>query len=150
MTANQHECVARFARYAQHVSELAKAFKVHLTIVTDEAPHAAAAGFLLKDKHLPLHKRRRLVKITPVIDETTYAAALHELGHCLHPLGMMDVGMEIKTLKDMRLKLDEEHAAWEWAQHYALEWTPAMEAVKRHSFESYAGVARRLGVKVNP
>lgn len=157
MTQNMHESAERAIRYAKHVTELAAAFGVRLIVLRDAAPHEAAAGTIVKKGRQVHHsKRERCVSITPVIDETTYAVALHELGHCLHPAGMVNqthgsVTMrktnQIATLSDMRLQLLEEESAWEWAHHYALEWTEVMSQVERLALSTYRRKARQLGLK---
>jgi hypothetical protein len=143
-------------RLAQHVVELAQAFGVMLQVTHSLLPHEAGAGYPKEDKHLPPPQRRKLVLIAPVRDETTYAVALHELGHCLHPLGScgstegsleMRLTNRYSTLRDIRLQLLEEESAWEWARHYALEWTDVMTYVQTISTESYRRTARRFGVR---
>ena len=157
MTANDHESVARAARYAAHITALAAAFKVHLNIRTNMRPDEAGAGINLADRNLPRDQQRLMIMICPVRDETTYAVALHELGHCLHALGSinnqegsptMRLTRQIATMRDARLLIDAEAAAWEWAHHYALEWTDAMTAIEVFSRNSYLVTARRYGVKV--
>jgi hypothetical protein len=157
VSPNQHESVARYARYAQHVTELAAAFSVKLRLLPPGVPpDAAAAGFDRRDRGLPAHARRRLVVIPAVIDETTYAAALHELGHCCSPYGHlnefagsreMTTTNRMSTLRDVRLKLEGERAAWVWAKHYSLEWTPVMDALANDCMDTYLTMARRYGVK---
>lgn len=148
MTANRHESVTRADRYRQHVQDLAAAFGVRLNINAAMPPHAAGAA----QSHAGTHKQ---IMIVPVIDETTYAVALHELGHCLHPTGMLasqysSLGRRTgvpQTISDVRMSLLEERSAWEWAHQYALEWTEPMTFVERISLASYESAARRLGVK---
>lgn len=158
MTINQHESVERFARYAKHISDLAAAFHVRLIVERRARPERAAAGTIIVRGQEDVHhsQRERCISIAPVIDETTYAVALHELGHCLHPMGMVSLThgsltmrktKQCSTLADVRLELEEERAAWEWAHQYALEWTPSMTAVERLSYNTYAASARRLGLK---
>lgn len=158
MDNNVHDLTRRAARFAQHVTELAVAFDVRVTIIRPVRGHAidrAGAGYLRADAHRPIETRRSLIAIPPVTDEVTYAAALHELGHCLSPLGRIRTVHgsrdcrtrgELSTLRDVRLLLDEERAAWEWAHHYALEWTDVMTYVERVCLDSYVAQARRFGV----
>ena len=142
-------------RYAKHVIDLGHAFHVIIQWIID--PDAAAAGTALDDRHLPHAQRRAIVNIPPVVDETTYAVALHELGHCIAPCGTltsteashrMIKQRQPTTLRDVKLRLDEEWAAWEWARAYALEWTPAMVAIERSSISSYRANAKRYGVNL--
>lgn len=156
MTDNVHDLTERAARYAQHVTALARAFGVALIVQHDMDPAAATAGFLRSSRGLPFDLKQRVVVIAPVRDESTYAVALHELGHCIHPLGQctqtegsreMRLTNQYSTERDVRLQLLEERSAWEWAHHYALEWTPVMQAVEDLGMQSYLRMARRFGVK---
>jgi hypothetical protein len=96
------------------------------------------------------------INIAPITNEATYAIALHELGHVCSPLGMvnqahgsqtMRTTNQVSTLRDVRLQLEEEEAAWSWAQHYATTWTPTMQRVKEIALASYYKRASQLGVK---
>lgn len=140
---------------AIHVYLLAGAFHVILQPVKNVAD--SNAGYATDDEHLPLDQRRLVVNIARVIDETTYAVALHELGHVLAPCGsltttqaslQMRTGGQPTTLRDVKLRLDEEEAAWEWAHHFALEWTPAMKRIERLSTNSYRKDARTYEVNL--
>lgn len=153
MTTNSHPNVDRFARLARHIEELCRAFGVVLNVVPGLPPDAGGAGYMVGDTS------RLAIQVAPVIDDSTYAVALHELGHCLSPLGMinhihgsstMRRTHRCSTLRDVRLQLDEECAAWDWARHYALEWTDLMTMVERYALMSYRREARRLGVKETP
>ena len=85
----------------------------------------------------------RIAMVPPIDSEETYAAALHELGHCIAPRGhglcreptsLVDVGLQF------HLRLEEEHNAWDWAEAAALRfgpWTAAMESVRRGALETY-------------
>jgi hypothetical protein len=109
-------------------------------------PASAGAGFVEG------RPDKKVIQIAAVIDDSTYAVALHELGHCLHPLGMLhdqgSISLRVRnvqtTKRDVRLKLMEERAAWEWARHYAIEWTETMTFVERISLESYVTHASRV------
>jgi len=103
-----------------HALALAKAFSVTLFEGSEfkQAPEAAFAvtGY-------------RIVVVAPIRDETTYAIALHEIGHLAAPCG------ELRG--NANLMRAAEDAAWEWARHYALEWTPLMEKVATWARSSY-------------
>jgi hypothetical protein len=107
---------ATVAQLQQHARDLAAAFSIRLVETTQVQPHEAFAA-----PHL------RLVVATPVVDETTYAVQLHEMGHLCSPLGA--IGRGVVDADVSRVKQLEEDAAWTWARHYALDWTPAMDAV---------------------
>jgi len=116
------------ARLVRHVYELAAAFNVRLIEVEDAQPEQAFAA--------PL---RRTIVVSPIIDETIYAVALHELGHVLSPLGSLH---DAKRGADSaqaahNYTLAEEHAAWDWARHYALDWTAPMQAVRDWAIGTY-------------
>jgi hypothetical protein len=113
------------AELAQHVRGLGAAFAVRIIEDSQLKPEDAGASAV-----------HRTIVCAPVTDETTYAVALHELGHVVAPLGAIP-GNESRGSRG--LTRDEEHAAWEWARHYALVWTAAMESVARFSEASYAG-----------
>jgi len=120
------------ARLAAHVRELAAAFDVLIIEEAAMPPDRAQAALMkVMDRATGAIEigEVRAIRIAPVIDETTYAAALHELGHMVAPLGMLD-GTE-------GLTIEAERAAWEWAQHYALDWTPLMDSIREMSFGSY-------------
>ncbi len=164
---------------AQHITELATRFNVKLDVRRGMDPGGAAAGYVVMTcpncsrpnalrhagtvrcgacKHpLGRHDRNMLVVIAPVTCEATYAVALHELGHCLHPTGRVNESEgsrtmrrtgNVATLRDMRLQLLEETSAWEWAEANALDWTPTMQQVKALALGSYEKHARQLGLKV--
>ena len=103
----------------QHAWELIQAFKIR----TGQASHVD------KSYSIP---NQRVVMIVPITGEVEYAVLLHELGHILAPTGFLRQGMKVTdtvTLPVLRLIVEEEWSAWEWAKHYALDWTPTMEHV---------------------
>ena len=75
---------------------------------------------------------QRAVAVVPITGEVEYAVLLHELGHILAPCGFLRPHMKPSdpvTLPVLRLIVEEERAAWEWAKHYAIDWTPTMEHI---------------------
>jgi hypothetical protein len=110
----------------RHAQELAAAFDVrlleHVRVKPEEAFTLAQA---------------RIVLCAPITDETTYAVALHEIGHLVAPAGVL---RNTQTGDRARLMADEEMAAWEWARHYALDWTPVMEQLARWALRTYGVV----------
>lgn len=128
----------------QHVLQLAKAFDIDV-ILDPRLPHdAAGAGEHPKTK-------RRFIMIAGVTDETTYAVALHELGHCVSPTGIIRTQKERDkefTLRTIKLRIEEEIAAWQWAKRNALEWTPVMIRVRTMTFGTYRREARMLGIRI--
>jgi antitoxin component HigA of HigAB toxin-antitoxin module len=113
-------------RLQRHVYELAAAFDVRVLELVEAAPETAAASPQL-----------RAIRIGLIHDETTYAVALHELGHLCSPTG------DLSSQRGDRyaLSLTEEEAAWAWARHYALDWTESMEAVKTWALSTYLAAA---------
>lgn len=107
-----------------HARALAAAFDIRLI----EAP-------ALKPEEALALSRWRVALCHPVIDDTTYAVALHEMGHLASPTGVLRT---VATGDQSRLMRDEEDAAWAWARHYALVWTPAMQAVAAWAEGTYA------------
>ena len=127
---------------AQHARSLSRAFHVRLIEDTGLARHEAMA---IPVDRLPPSKRGALadwsgaVLCHPIEDETGYAVALHEIGHVLAPLGSLvhERMRASSAVEEHTLKLMQEEAAWEWAEHYALDWTTAMEQVKQFGLSSY-------------
>ena len=131
--------------YWRHVEELCRAFSVRLLVRPSMPPHAAHAGRCRRTG-------RPCIVIAPVTDDTTYAVALHELGHMLHPAGTFWLEVSAvkrrtgayATLRDVRLTLEAERNAWAWARRMALDWTPAMAGVRRMCLGAYRQQARRF------
>jgi hypothetical protein len=126
----------------EHVKSLASAFEV--VLVFDHLLPRDVAGAVM----VPVEGRNVRGVIARVItDETGYAVVLHELGHHLSALGSYrsltfkhpPTMMDHPTVRHQyaRQMWDEEVAAWEWAEHYALQWTVAMEQVKTIALASY-------------
>lgn len=117
------------AELQAHAHALAKAFDVRLVEDARFKPEeAVGVGGL------------RVVLMTVIADETTYAIALHEIGHLASPTGIVRHVCAGDRGNLMRV---EEAAAWAWARHYALEWTPVMEAVAQWAEGTYERVGRR-------
>lgn len=166
--------------YAAHVKELAHRFNVLLDMPDGMHPEEAGAGYILKRcpacsqanafkraghlrcgrcKHdFGIVDRFLSVRVAPVTCEATYAIALHELGHCLHPTGRVNDSMgsrtmrrtgQVATLADMRHQLLEETSAWQWAITNALEWTPTMQQVMDLALGTYQQFAAQLGLRAD-
>lgn len=95
MTTNSHESVERAERYARHVSDLCAAFHILIHPAAPDAPQDAISGAvkippnvkaMLESYGVPHREQLDFIRIVPVINETTYAVALHEIGHILAPL----------------------------------------------------------------
>lgn len=124
---------------AEHVEQLAYAFNVKLDVRQDMDPHKGTSMmFTIFDIKV------QGVIIAPVVNGSSYAIAVHELGHCISPLGMISVYLQQEfsgpyplTLRAAQRSLTQELAAWEWAEHHALIWTPAMEKTKVFGLSTY-------------
>lgn len=132
---------------ARHISELCAAFNIKLIVKIGMPPEYAATGYM------PLTGKAAIM-IAPVKDETTYAVALHELGHRLHPIGCLKFEMSeqmqmtnrYSSVRDIRLTLESERAAWEWAMDNCLgrDWTPVMDIVRVMALRSYERDAKKI------
>lgn len=89
------------------------------------------ASELLKPDEAFAVSNIRVVLSRPVTDETSYATVLHEFGHLAALNGFVD-GPRTGTVRRV-----QEEAAWEWARHNALEWTPTMEQVAQMCEATY-------------
>ena len=107
----------------RHAREIAAAFNVRL-VEDARIRHEEALGI----PHL------RVVLMGAIVDETTYAVALHEIGHLCSPTGVV---RHVISGNRADALLVEEDAAWTWARHYALEWTPAMEQLACWAVSTY-------------
>jgi hypothetical protein len=141
-------------RMSQHITDLCAAFGVRHKVVPGSN---ASAGWLLSSMHLPASERRFGIHTGPIVCEASYAGGLHELGHTQSPLGYLTpllgstqhAAAAPRTLRDVRLMLEEEHAAWDWARHYVLggDWTVTMQQVEKICLETYYKDAARFGVR---
>ena len=120
--------VPSVATLQAHAHDIAQAFDVRLVECAALQPHEAFA-----------HPRLRAAFVGTIVDETTYAVALHEVGHLASPTGVLRTVVDGDT---RNLSLDEEDAAWHWARHYALVWTPVMDAVAHWAEGTYQAAAK--------
>lgn len=114
----------------KHVYELATAFGVVVVEIEEVPRHGSIA---LVD---PTRKATPSIVLSPIVDESSYCVALHELGHCIAPNGIIQDANERP-----RLRLYQEESAWEWAMHYALDWTPSMQHTMMLCIGSYQRAA---------
>ena len=82
-------------------------------------------------------REEKYIEIPAVKSPTTYALALHELGHCLS-----------KRQSDTRLL--SEIGAWEWAVENAFFWKPSMTKKMRRGLESYVRKYTRVKYANDP
>lgn len=142
---------------ARHIKDLVRAFDVAVNVVPQLPPECAGAGELIEVcGHEVNPTGRKGIMIAPVSDECRYAVALHEIGHCVDPMGMLTLEKsehwrktgQPSTLRDLSLQLEEERAAWRWARRMALDWTIAMEQVMTIGLSSYVNKVRRITGRV--
>lgn len=127
---------ASVTEMASHVEELAFRFKIQIVRIDRmEDSQAALEAWQAEGKVI----EARAVMLVPVTDECSYAVALHELGHQIHPTGMVALGDKAEQL---RLALLMERSAWEWAYEHALIWTAAMEHMKQQGMQSHEHAAQ--------
>jgi hypothetical protein len=107
-----------------HARDLARSWDVRV-IESDE----------LKPEEGRAIRDLRAVLVSTIREETTYAITLHEIGHFAAPLGLVRGVVDGPRGNLLRI---EEDAAWTWARHYALIWTPVMDRVARWAENTYA------------
>lgn len=143
----------RVLRFVRHVQDLCAAFGIRLRVHRGRPDDAQALTMRADLKIADWNTHRRMINVPAVIDETTYAVAMHELGHCLHPLGFVDKEQgsprylttgQPSTLRDARLRVEAERGAWDWARANALEWTGPMQLVQDSCLGQYERTLRRL------
>jgi hypothetical protein len=82
-------------------------------------------------------QRTREVHLPPVRSATTYALALHEIGHIV--------------AKTSGRRLDQEAQAWQWAEQNSIEWTEPMIKKAARCMKSYLRwCERRKGAWIPP
>lgn len=141
----------QIAKLRTHVFQLAAAFDVDLILCDQLQPQEAAA---LTRRH----DGRCGVVAREVTDETSYVVVLHEMGHHLSPLGKLRDALKVdvpgpsssvqERHRYIKLMLDEELAAWEWAKYNALFWSAAMEQVYQYALNTYVSEERRIAAIV--
>jgi len=131
----------------RHAFELAAAFSIRLLLM-EELPPEEAGAIVHPDG------KRRGVVARLITDETSYVVVLHEMGHHLSPWGMLrgplrvmpptEASSATDRLRWIRLMVEEEMAAWDWAKHYALYWTAAMQQVHDYAYGTYLKEEARI------
>lgn len=139
-------------QYTEHAYALAAAFHVRLVLLRGVSPSTAAADVREKTKKNSVEIKTVYAKL--ITDDTSYIVVLHEMGHCLAPLGALTRLLNLtephkcstwqELFRYVDTQIESEEAAWEWARHYALEWTVGMEQVKLQSMDTYFGTRDRF------
>lgn len=82
-------------------------------------------------------RKTRRVRLERVRGASSYAIALHEIGHIVAPQGPR--------------RLEKEAQAWRWAKDNAIEWTEGMERLASRCIKTYlTWCERRRGAWVPP
>lgn len=94
------------------------AFKAHVDQIAKENGIIVLAVLAYEDRWKAFAvPPAKFIQVAEVVDEETYAIAMHELGHCL--------ARQYSTVT-----IVSERAAWAWAESKMFWKSPAMEAVK--------------------
>jgi hypothetical protein len=143
MTMTKLNRIPSVQEIRDHAEGLSKAFGVRLCLDLKDPAHAQAIVDPLTTM--------KWVRAAPIDCLMTYAAVLHEIGHHCNPFGRIRReifrGKSELDLRHPRFKFqyknalfEEETAAWDWAQHYALVWTDEMEHMKQMCMDTYRTV----------
>ena len=95
--------------YAEHIDELLQ-------------EHGITADWRRRTRCRAWRKTRR-VRLEPVQGASSYAIALHEIGHIVGPC--------------YGRRLNKERQAWRWAETHAVEWTTGMARLAFRCLVSY-------------
>lgn len=120
---------------AQHVQHLAVRHNIEIIHVPGMTIDQACAQ-RVQASSLGLAVQLSFVYTPPVIDETSYSTAMHELGHLIAP-NACEPNIEAQMAQSMVHKLEQEDRAWAWARENALVWTAEMETDARYARETY-------------
>ena len=131
----------------EHITELCRKHRVYLKVDPDMKPDNAVAG--------RWHNGVRWIRVPPILGEEGYIIAMHELGHHVSPHGSLHVRMsdsmrlfkQPSCARDVRLGLEQEIAAWNWARRNAKVWTPTSARIRSIGFGTYKMWAKQFGVK---
>ena len=104
------------AEMARHVAELIKKHEITASVT----PRRPTEAWAINEQGITE------ISIPPVRSATSYATALHEIGHIL---GRHQASRRVMV---------REQRAWRWAQENALVWTSAMEKDRVESLAYYA------------
>lgn len=130
------------AELAQHVRDLSAAFDI--TVVRGVTHHDAS---YVKLYYHPNSGRVEDVQVVcaPIDGALAYIACLHEMGHALHPNGMMrhnfprDEIAAMSLARRAALLFQEETSAWDWAYQQSLVWNTACDVEREKSLATYGG-----------
>ena len=119
---------------AAHVAALAAAFDIKVHAFAATVGDSAASC------------ETRAIFVPPIDGTAAYAAALHELGHILHPGGRLPkpAAGNCAKLAVLRVVIEEEQNAWAWARANAIDWDVTCDALERHAYDTYANELREM------
>lgn len=118
-------------------TEIAKhPLRVHVEQIADDHRVVIVFDHMMKPEDAVAVPPLRMVMCYPVMDETTYMIAMHELGHLIAPggTGPDDFSSQMKFVDG---KMQREDIAWGWARTHALVWTDVMERWADWARETY-------------
>lgn len=103
------------------------------------AGHSITVEWVSRSKRAWASRKRRAVRIYPIINQKRYATALHEIGHLVGP-------------RQSGRRIEQEWGAWEFALSASLvPFTPATYRMVHRSLASYvARYARWKGAYLPP
>ena len=110
-------------RWQAHIERIATHLGVSISYDVIAARNAYA---------FPVSKR---IEISPITSPETYAAALHEEGHCTKPCQSSHRRVQIDTFKSCCIRCELE--ALQWARARAIEWSREMQAELARCIETY-------------
>ena len=122
-------------RYRSHLYKLVVEHSVEVLEAHGMPPELAVSAPELRRVILPT-----------IADDTSYAIALHEIGHIVAKNGHgISKGMSGDLSDPMYVYdlLTEEFAAWAWARAQAIDWTVGMEQTEKLAIMSYLETLRR-------
>lgn len=144
-------------KYTAHIERLAAEHDVTLHLIPrDDTPHAI---WTREVHHWSLENFESNNGAVPVKDvDGAYAITLHEMGHVVtgevygpdeYSVNWL-IGAGLVIREDTERALRMEQAAWNWAQHHALVWTPEMTRMREFGLNTYRQGAVRAPLTVNP
>lgn len=117
-------------RYRNHLYQLTQTHDIRVMEALGAPPEMNEA-----------HPKLRRIVVAEINNDTSYALALHEMGHVVSPDGHgKSHGLCRKCCQDPMYMYDlltEEFAAWAWAREQAIEWTVGMEQTEKYCIMSY-------------
>lgn len=136
----------------KRVEDLAKAHGIDYRFENGLRSRVENQGWFNPETKRLIRLEKPTVVFSADAGDFAYAVNLHELGHLLHPTGMLrqEGSPQFRTggapldARDWNLQIEEEKSAWAWAYNHATVagaepwgWTPGMEAARAKGLKSY-------------